>query len=186
MRSIQTQPNPALELNRYGRPRMAASGCCAHFPSAASRVLPPRAAQLYVSRRTNHAVHARFHLVPEALNSRMHGLGQRVGTPDETVGAFAGQSLFSQSVNWPAHAGRGGAEDGAVLFVFVEAAPQPIKPAAPVCQRLSLAIAPTVRTSMALAIKRPAQPSHIRKGLSRVAELFNSTKPALSRTLCGG
>ena len=56
----------------------------------------------------------------------MHAFGQRIGVPVKTFEARGEQRVRSQSVNWPAYAGRGGAEDGAVLFVFVEAASQPI------------------------------------------------------------
>ena len=48
----------------------------------------------------------------------MHGLGHRIGAPFKTFDAVAWRGVFSQSVNWPAYAGRGGAGDGAVLFVF--------------------------------------------------------------------
>ena len=48
----------------------------------------------------------------------MHGLGQRIGAPVKTFETFALQGVRSQSINWPAYAGRGGAEDGAVPFVF--------------------------------------------------------------------
>jgi hypothetical protein len=40
------RPNPSLELTRYGRRRLAAPGRRWHCPSAASRPLPQRAAQL--------------------------------------------------------------------------------------------------------------------------------------------
>jgi hypothetical protein len=48
----------------------------------------------------------------------MHGLGLRFGAPVNAFVAFAGQGVRSQSFNRPAYAGRGGAGDGAVLFVF--------------------------------------------------------------------
>jgi hypothetical protein len=44
--SPPARPNPSLELTRYGRQRLAAPGAGAHCPCAASRRLPPRAAQL--------------------------------------------------------------------------------------------------------------------------------------------
>jgi hypothetical protein len=90
----------------------------AHCPSAASRVLPPRAAQLHVSRRTRHVPRNLHRFIDAARNSRIHGLGQHIGIPAKTFDALAWQSVFSQSVHWPAFAGRGGAGDGAVLFVF--------------------------------------------------------------------
>ena len=116
----------------------------------------------------------------------MHDLGQHISVPVKTFEALAGERARSQSVNWPAYAGRGGAEDGAVLFVFVEAASQPIWPAKPVAIHASRFDASSNATSIALILQVTGRRCRTRKERLGAGALFNSTKQALPRTGSGG
>jgi hypothetical protein len=90
-----------------------------YFHDPALRHLPPRSAHHDVSRRKRHVSCTRVRLTVVARNSLIHGFVQRTGATFKTFDARAWQCVFSQFINWPAFAGRGGAEAGAVLFVFL-------------------------------------------------------------------